>query len=165
MSNADMVRNEIQHLAHAVRLQLRDQGVIIRARTYRGVHLVMISDVVAVQALGASLKIGRRINIAHAQLVQIRQDLARLRKREPPIKLQSVSAGWDAWMFRGHSRNFLSFRAKSRNPVALVQHNFAGDPSTPLCSPQDDTLRMKRVTSARALQCREDPGRAATLSR
>ena len=82
-----MVRNKIQHLAHAVRVQLRDPGVIIRPRTDRRVQLVVISDVVAVQALRAGLKIGRRVYIAHSQRVQIRDDLARLRKREPPIEL------------------------------------------------------------------------------
>jgi hypothetical protein len=47
----------------------------------------MISDVVTVQALRAGLKIGRRVYIAYTQLVQIRDDLARLRKRKPPIEL------------------------------------------------------------------------------
>ena len=82
-----MVWNKIQHLTHAVSLQLRDPRVIICPRTDRRVQLVMISDVIAVQALGAGLKIGRRVNIAHSQRVQIRDDLARLRKREPPIEL------------------------------------------------------------------------------
>jgi len=47
-----MVRNKIQYLADVVRLQLRDPGVIIRSRTDRRVQLVVIGDVVAVQALG-----------------------------------------------------------------------------------------------------------------
>jgi hypothetical protein len=64
----------------------------------------MIGDVVAVQALWAGLKIGRRINITHAERVQIRDDLPRLRKREPPIELQPVGAGGNAGMLLFHSR-------------------------------------------------------------
>src|ERR1041385_6952537 len=58
----------------------------------------MIGDVVPVQAVGARLKIRRRINIAYSQRVEIRYDLARLPKCEPAIELQSVGAGWNAEM-------------------------------------------------------------------
>src|SRR5262245_25885644 len=102
-----MVRDKIQHLAHAVRLQLRHPGIIIRARTDHRIQLVVISDVVAVQALGAGLKIRRRIYIAYSERVQIRDSFARLRKREPPIELQPVGAGGNARMpcFHGGEAN------------------------------------------------------------
>src|SRR5262245_7805518 len=74
----------------------------------------MVSDIVAVETLRACLKVRRRIDVAHSERVQIRHDLARLRKREPPIELQPVSRGGDAWMSCGHSRNFPSFGGKSR---------------------------------------------------
>ncbi len=79
-------------------MQFRDPRVVVRARADRRVQLVVIGDVVAVQAVRARLKIRRRINIAHAQRMQIRHDLARLGKCEPAIELQSVGAGWDAEM-------------------------------------------------------------------
>src|SRR5262245_29201948 len=64
----------------------------------------MISDVVAVQAFRAGLKIRRRVHIADSQFVQICDDLPRVRKRETPIELQPVSARGNAWMLLFHSR-------------------------------------------------------------
>src|SRR5439155_9828042 len=81
-----------------------DPRVVIRARTDCRVQLVVVGNVVAVQAIRTCLKIWRRINIAHAECVEIRHDLARLRKREPTIELQSVGAGWDARLLRVHGK-------------------------------------------------------------
>ena len=83
-------------LSHAVRVQLRDPGVVFLARADRGIQLVVIGDVVAVQALRARLKIGRRIAIADPERVQIRHDLARLRKGELPVELQPVGRARNA---------------------------------------------------------------------
>ncbi len=74
LADPHVVRDEIEDLTHAVRVQLGDPGVVFLARTDRGVQLVVIGDVVAVQALRARLKIGRRIAVADAELVQIRHD-------------------------------------------------------------------------------------------
>src|SRR5262245_36830539 len=99
-----MVRNKIQDLAHAVRLQLRDPSVIIRPRPDRRVQLVMISDVVTVQTLGAGLEIGRCIHVAHPELLEVSDDFSRVRKCETPIELQPVRARRNAWMLLFHSR-------------------------------------------------------------
>ena len=63
LADAHVVRDEVEHLAHPVRVQLGHEGVVFLARTDRGVQLVVIGDVVAVQALGARLKIGRGVAI------------------------------------------------------------------------------------------------------
>src|SRR5436190_15399036 len=76
-------------------MQLRDPGIIIFARADRRVEVVMVGDVVTVQAIGARLKIRRCIHVAYSQRMQVRNDLACLRKSEPTIELQSVGAGWN----------------------------------------------------------------------
>ncbi len=83
-------------LPHAVRVQFGDPGIVLRARTDRGVQLVVIGDVVTVQAFRARLKIGRRVAIADSERMQIRHDLARLRKGELPVELQPVGRGGNA---------------------------------------------------------------------
>ena len=99
LADAHVVRDEIEHLSHPVRVQLRDPRVVFRARTDRGIQLVVIGDVVAVQAFGARLKIRRRITIADPERVQIRHDLARLRKGELPVELQPVGRAGNARMY------------------------------------------------------------------
>jgi hypothetical protein len=75
----------------------------------------VVSDIIAVEAVRACLKVRRRINVAHSELAQIRDDLARLRKREPPIELQPVGG-------RGDSRVMLSFHAGgSRKTVSMTK--------------------------------------------
>src|SRR5262249_12605737 len=116
--DAHMVRDKIEYLAHRMRMHLPDPGIIIFARADRRVEVVVIGDVVAVQTIGARLKIRRSVHVAYSQRIEVWDNLAGLRKREPAVELQSVGAGWNARMVCGHSCNFLSFRAKSRNPVA-----------------------------------------------
>jgi hypothetical protein len=50
----------------------------------------VIGNVVTVQAFGARLEIGRRIAIHNTELVQIRNDFARLPESELAIELQPV---------------------------------------------------------------------------
>src|SRR5262245_58602914 len=114
-----MVRNKVQYLAHPVRLQLADPRVIIRPRTDPRVQLIMISNVVPVQTLRAGLKIRRGVYIAYSQRVQICDDLERVDKREPPIELQPVRAGGDAWMLFFHSTKKTS-NVQRRNAESAV---------------------------------------------
>src|SRR4029077_16819665 len=125
-SDSHVVRDKVEYLTHRMRMELPDPRFIILARADRRVEFVVVGDVVAVQAVRVRLKIRRCIHVTDSQRVEIGDDLACLRKSEPPIELQSVSAGWNAWMDCGLSCNFLSFRAKSRNPVAKPNANSAG---------------------------------------
>ena len=96
LADAHVVRDEIDDLSHAVRVQISDPGVVFLARADGGVQLVVIGDVVTVQALRARLEIGRRIAIADAKRVKIRNNLPRLRKGELPVELQPVGGSGNA---------------------------------------------------------------------
>ena len=134
-----MIWNKIQHLAHAVRLQLRHPSVIIRARTNRRIQFIMVGNVVPVQTLRAGLKIGRGVNIAYAHSVQIRHDLMRLGKREPPIKLESVRAGRNARVLAHHSA-ISSHSERSRGIPVRNLTVTPRDPSTPARCARDDRV-------------------------
>jgi hypothetical protein len=54
LADAHVVRDEIDDLAHPVSVEVRDPGVVFRARTDRGIQFVVIGDVIAMQAFGAS---------------------------------------------------------------------------------------------------------------
>ena len=107
-------------------MKLCNPRVIILARTDRRIEHVVVGDVVTVQAVRARLKIRRCVDVTDSECFEVWNDLACLRKSEPAIELQSVGAGWNAWLRRCHRRNFMSFRAKSRNPVALPKGIAAG---------------------------------------
>src|SRR5450759_3755246 len=64
----------------------------------------MIRDIVAMQAIWASLKIRRCIGISNSQRVQVGHDLAGVRKSEPAIELQPVGASGNARVLLFHSR-------------------------------------------------------------
>ena len=98
LGDPDVIRHEIEHLAHRVRMQLRNPRVVLFTGTDRRVEFVMIGNVVTVQALCARLKIRRGVSVAHTERVQIRHDLARLRKSEPAVELQPVGTSRDARM-------------------------------------------------------------------
>ena len=66
LANPHMVRHEIQQLAHLVRVQLGNPGIVFLPRADGRVELVVVGNVVAVQAFGASLEVRRDIAIAHA---------------------------------------------------------------------------------------------------
>ena len=77
LADAHVVRDEIEDLSHPVRVQVRDPRIVFLARADRRIQLVVIGDVVAVQAFRARLKIGRRITVADPERMQIRHDVAR----------------------------------------------------------------------------------------
>jgi hypothetical protein len=103
LADAHVVRDEIQNLPHAVRVQRLDPRIVIGPGTDRGIELVVIGNVVTVQAVRARLEIRRRVAIADAERVEIRHDLPRLGKRELPVELQPVSRSGDARMLRSHA--------------------------------------------------------------
>src|SRR5207245_5024516 len=95
------------------------------ARTNCGVEFIMVGNVVAMQALRACLKIGRRISIGHAQGLQIRHDLARLGKREPAIELQSVGRTGNARML------FCCHFERSRETISNDKIQMTNDETNP----------------------------------
>src|SRR5215469_5629832 len=81
-------------------MQFRNPGIIIGTRTDRCIQLIMIGNVIAVQAFRARLKIRRSVDVGYAERVQIRDDGACLVESEPAIELQPVCADWNAWLCR-----------------------------------------------------------------
>src|SRR5690242_14970299 len=84
-------------------MQFRDPGVIIFACPDRGVELVVIGDVVPVQALGAGLEIGRSVGMTDPELIKIRHNFARLPEGEVLVELQAVGRDWNSWMLGFHN--------------------------------------------------------------
>ena len=91
LADPHVVRNEIDDLSHAVAVEIGDPGVVLIARTDRGVQFVVIGNVVAVQTFRARLEIGRRITITDPERVEIRHNLSRVVEGELPVELQPVS--------------------------------------------------------------------------
>jgi hypothetical protein len=104
LAHPHVVRDEIDYLTHAVRVKIRDPGIVVGAGTDGRVQLVVIGNVVTVQALRARLEIGRRITIADPERIEIRHDLPGLLKGELPIELQPVSRRWNAGMLLVHGK-------------------------------------------------------------
>ena len=98
LGDPDVIRHEIEHLAHRVRMQFRNPRVVRFAGTDRRVEFVMIRNVVTVETLGARLKIRRCVSITHTERVQIGNNLARLRESEPAVELQPIGASRNARM-------------------------------------------------------------------
>ena len=98
LGDPDVIRHEIEHLAHRVRMQFRNPRVVRFAGTDCRVEFVMIRNVVTVETFGARLKIRRCVSITHTERVQIRNNLARLRKSEPAVELQPIGASRNARM-------------------------------------------------------------------
>ena len=57
LGDPDVIRDEIEHLAHRVRMQFRNPRVVLFAGADRRVEFVMIGNVVTMQAIRARLKI------------------------------------------------------------------------------------------------------------
>ena len=104
LGDPHVIGHEVEHLTYSVSVQFRNPRVVLLLRTDCLVEFVVIGNVVAVQTVRAGLKIGRRINVAHAERAQIRNDLARLREGEPAVELQPVGAGRNSWMLRFHHK-------------------------------------------------------------
>src|SRR5207248_5198187 len=84
----------------------------------------MIGDVVAMQAVGTRLEIRRGIGIAHAEVMQIRYEVARRAEGKMPVELQPVSGRWDAWMWCGHGQ-LIILTAANNLAVQSIERCFA----------------------------------------
>ena len=83
-------------LSHFAGVQFRDPGIVFFARTDRGIELVVIGNVVAVQTFRPRLEIRRRITIGDPERVQIGHDFARLREGELAVELEPISGAGNA---------------------------------------------------------------------
>ncbi len=88
--NGNVVGNNIEHQAHAMRLQLTGEAAEIIQGANLGVELIVVGDVVAVQAAGTRLEQRRGVNMGDAQALKVRHKLPRLLQAKARVKLQTV---------------------------------------------------------------------------
>src|ERR1700719_3133725 len=97
-----MVWNEIEDLAHAFRMQFRNERIVLFARADRRVELIMIGNVVTVHAFRTCLEKRRCVNVANSQRVEVGHNFSRLREGEPSVELQPIGANRNPWMLHFH---------------------------------------------------------------
>ena len=99
--DSHVIRNDVENLAQAFLAKRGNhRGIIFRAAELR-IQDRLIDHVVAVRAAGLRLEIRRRIEMAHAELCQIRRNLCRVAKRHLlGLELQPVRRIGPARSFR-----------------------------------------------------------------
>ena len=95
-TDAHVVRDEIDDLPEAVLVQSGDELIKILARADGGIQLIVIADVVAMQAVRARAEKGRRIDVADPEIAQVRHEVARLAEGEVLVELQAIGRRRDA---------------------------------------------------------------------
>ena len=70
-----MVGHDVGNAAHAGRSQRSDQRLVVFIAAQLRIERVVIDDCIAVRAAAACLAVGRSVEMAHAQIVQIGHDL------------------------------------------------------------------------------------------
>ena len=85
-----MIGHDIQHLAHAIILELVHQLLQLSIAPYLRIYLIVICDVITVLAAGLGLQDWRGINVRDTQRVQISNKAARILKAKAGIKLQAI---------------------------------------------------------------------------
>ena len=85
-----MIGHCVEDLPHAVLLERIDKlSVILLASDFR-IQLCRIDPVVAMQAAGARLHVGRCVNVGETNIVQIWNDGDRIAEGEAGVKLKPV---------------------------------------------------------------------------
>ena len=89
-ADAHVVRHDVQHLTKAVAPERRDHVPKCVRVAEIGIEAAMVDDVVAVRAARAGRQIGRRIDVADAELRQVRRQPRGLGEAEARAELQAV---------------------------------------------------------------------------
>ena len=132
LAHTHVVRHKIKQLPHFVRVQLSDPCIVIRARADRGIELVVIGDVVTVQAFRARLKVGRRVTVRHSELMQIRNDLAGVLEGKLPIELESICRNRDTQIIVAHGSVVTVGIGTSTGVISAGVKSFASGPTVAL---------------------------------
>src|SRR5205814_7149296 len=98
------------------------EAIEVRARAELGIEARVVHDVVAMQAAGTRGEDRRAIDVAHAELGQVRSERSRVVEGEARMKLEAIGRARDAqprWLgralaaYRAHSpRNALEARVR-----------------------------------------------------
>ena len=79
---AHVIGHDVQNLAHRAAVQGLDHRPIIVFAAQLGVQLPVIDDGIAVRASGAGFQVGRGVEVADAQFVQVGHDGGRVAERQ-----------------------------------------------------------------------------------
>ena len=106
LRNPHVIRHEIEHMPHRVRVELADPRPVVVCRAEVGVETRRVRDVVAVRTARHGLQVRRRVAVADAERVQVVDDRARVLEREAAVELQPISRDWnsDGWTCGHHGR-------------------------------------------------------------
>ena len=96
-AHAHMVRNEVENLAEAVRLQRVDHRPEIVLAAELGIERVVVHDIVAVGAPGPRLQIRRRVQMTDPERGQIRRQPGGCRESEILRQLQTIRGARNGW--------------------------------------------------------------------
>ena len=132
LAHTHVVRHKIKQLPHFVRVQLSDPCIVIRARADRRVELVVIGNVVAVQAFRARLKVGRRVTIRHSKLMQVRNDRAGVLEGKLPIELEPICRNRDTQIVVAHGSVVTVGIETSAGVMSVGAKSFAFGPTLAL---------------------------------
>ncbi len=95
-----MVRDDVDDVSESGCVQGRTERVIVVVAAELGVESPVIADVVAMPAPGVGPEMRGAVAIGHAQRGEVRNDIARTRKSEAGMKLQTVRAHGTPRRFR-----------------------------------------------------------------
>jgi len=85
-----VIGHHIEDLAEIVLAQGVDVDGIVGVAADLGVEALVIEHVVAVRAAGAGLQVGRSVDVADAEIVQIGSELGGVLEGEAGVKLQAI---------------------------------------------------------------------------
>ena len=91
-----VVGHEVEQQPHAVVMQLFGELLELLVGADFGVDAHGVGDVVAVRTAAPGLEPGRGVEVADAELVEVRDQVAAVYEPEPLVKLQAVSGERDA---------------------------------------------------------------------
>jgi hypothetical protein len=85
--HAHVVRDHVEDLSHAARVQRNAQALEALHATQVRVDRIVVDDVVTVRAVGPRAQVGRAIHVAHAERIQVGHQPCGVGKGEIPVEL------------------------------------------------------------------------------
>src|SRR6185312_1441442 len=93
--DTDVIRNDVEDMAHALRAQLRYQPIEILAAADLRIERVVIDHVITVGAARARAEIGRAVDVTDPQGRQVWDDRREVLEGEPGIELHAIGGAWN----------------------------------------------------------------------
>src|SRR6185437_15671521 len=88
--DADVIRDDVQNVAHAVRAQLRHEAVEFLAAADLRVEGVVIDDVITVGAARARPEVGGAVDVTDAKRREVGDDRGQVLESESSVELYAV---------------------------------------------------------------------------